>query len=352
MTIHPIMISDWLPKLGRQAFLAWVQFHSWKDPGVDQHQPFIIHLPLTKLIKQLRVGNSTFYDKILRPLWNYGLINLHHAKKGGHHIRLIVYSTPPNYEENMDKPLELLRDYDEDLTLTSILPKTEPIPKSSPNPQVRSVPFQSNGSNLKELQPEVVPLHTLNGHIPSTGISPDAKTATTLPTQRTMEKPLPIQEDHPASFNQDHLRSKEDKRDKKDKEIDLDLPQEIQTLLNRNKSLQERWPQILSVYHKCKEHPHFTPAAFCDKLEYCMRYPHNKAFFRAYLHKALLNEWKNPLQPKKKQPAKPKQSDVPVWITQQDERYPQRKNERNNGLTPEQQAEIDRLLKALMEVQP
>lgn len=357
ITVHATMMSDWLPKLGPQAFLAWLQFHSWKDEGEDPQQPFIIPLPLTQLIKRLKVGNSTFYDKILRPLWNYGLINLQYAKKGGHHIRLIVYAAPLNQPENADKPLELLRFYDEDLTLSSFLPKEEHIPGKPADPQPRSQAFQAttrNSSYSEAPHLDIVPIPTPNGHIPSSGTPSPSETAASLPAQENTQESLLIQENHPASLYPDHLRSKEDKRDRKDKEIDPQLPEEIRESIARNKDLQERLPHIVSVYHTWKEHPHFTPAGFLKKLESCIRYPHQRAAFGAYLHKALLNEWTNkPRTPEKSQLAKPipnVPNDVPEWVRTQAERYSHPNQPQNNALAPEQQAEIDRLLKALEEV--
>jgi hypothetical protein len=223
LTIRAAMISDWLPKIGQQAFLAWMQFHSWKDGEQDSKQPFIIPLPLTQLIKRLKVGNSTFYDKILRPLWNYGLINLQYAKKGGHHIRLIVYSAPLNQPEKADMPLELLRHYDEDLTLSSFLPKAEPIPGNAADPLIRSESFHTAGSRSSHREaphPEIEPIPLANRHTPPSGSSPHCKTPASFPVQDGAEHPLLIRENHPATRYPDHLRSIEDKKDLKDKEID------------------------------------------------------------------------------------------------------------------------------------
>jgi hypothetical protein len=346
LAIHSTMLSDWLPKLGPQAFLAWLQFHDWKDSGQDPQQPFVVPLPLTQLIKRLKVGNSTFYDKILRPLWNYGLINLQYAKKGGHHIRLIVYTAPLNQPEKADKPLELLRFYDEDLTLSSFLPKTESIPGTPTTSHLRNESIRKKENRppqIKTSRLEIEPIPLPNGRVPLSGNNPDTKTPVTLPIQDGDQNSFPIQENPPAFSNLDYLRSKEDVKKKKEKEMDQDLPEEIHSALLQNKDLQERLPQIMKVYHALKDHPRYTPASFRDKLESCIRYSHQKPAFGAYLHKSLLNEWN------KKQP---KSTDLPEWVITQTERYDPSNHSQNNQLTPEQQAEINRLLKALEEVKP
>jgi hypothetical protein len=129
------------------------------------------------------------------------------------------------------------------------------------------------------------------------------------------------------------------------------LPEEIRTALTQNKDLQVRLPHIVSVYHAWKEHPCFTPAAFREKLEYCIRYSHQKAAFGAYLHKALLNEWnKKPRTRTSEKPAKSVPTDLPEWVATQNDRYSQSTKPQNNELTPDQKAELNRLLKALEEV--
>jgi hypothetical protein len=66
------------------------------------------------VIKKLKVGNSTFYDKILRPLWNYGLINLQFSRKGGYHVQLILYAFPLSQPDKATLPLQRVRNYDDD----------------------------------------------------------------------------------------------------------------------------------------------------------------------------------------------------------------------------------------------
>jgi hypothetical protein len=135
------------------------------------------------------------------------------------------------------------------------------------------------------------------------------------------------------------------------KEIDHDLPEEIKKAIAQNHDLQKRLPQIALVYHIWKEHPNFT--GFRDKLESCISYSHQKPAFGAYLHKALLNEGnkKPPTQlSKKSPPINFVPHDIPEWVKNQNERYSQPNQPQNTELTPEQKAELDRLLKALGEV--
>lgn len=109
-SLHSITMIDWLPKLGEKAFLAWLRLHSWKKE--HGFSPFRIPLSLNRIIKRLQVGNSTFYEHILRPLWNYGLIDL--IGTSSKKRELILFSFPMNNPEKATCPLLPLRDYDLD----------------------------------------------------------------------------------------------------------------------------------------------------------------------------------------------------------------------------------------------
>lgn len=126
--LHSIVMVDWLPKLGEKAFLAWLRLHSWKKES--DTSPYPIPLSFNRIIKRLRVGNTTFYEHILRPLWNYGLIDLRQtaAKKK----ELILFAFPLNNPEKSTSPLLPLRDYDLDLPADDSPLLVEEVAKTAP----------------------------------------------------------------------------------------------------------------------------------------------------------------------------------------------------------------------------
>ena len=101
--VPTVAFSEWLPLVGDQAFLTWLRFRSW-SPTPDTESPSVISLPISHIIKQLKIGNSTFYDKILRPLWNYGFIELTPSEDDRRCSRITVYPYPqklPQTEQSL-----------------------------------------------------------------------------------------------------------------------------------------------------------------------------------------------------------------------------------------------------------
>lgn len=118
--------------------------------------------------------------------------------------------------------------------------------------------------------------------------------------------------------------------------------------------LVERRDGIIQTYHKCREHPSFHDAVFLEKMQSCITYPHDKHRFGAYLRKALFNEWNKSSSPsaKKSSPSSQRNclKDVSEWVFQQQERERMNVPLQKEGLNPDQQAEINRLLKELGEI--
>ena len=304
-SIDPMMMLDWLPKLGEKAFLAWLQLHSWKQT-VSSSSP-ILPLSMNRIIKRLKVGNSTFYDQILRPLWNYGLIDLQktHSKKNGQ--QLILYTYPNNDPDKAASPLLQLRDYDLDPPKAKAPITTEEIVQ----PQAPIDP-------VKEENPPATPL----------------------------SQPPAIQED---SLSKPTLPDSE-KRETTEEVTAFSLPQPLQEAIKREPELQKRAQDIEQVYHQCK-HPRYHHDLFLQKAQTCLRYAHDARRFAAYLHKSLMNEWNqfttsSPLPSRPKPPVKERPHDVPEWVWRQ-QYGPQEEPEE---ISPEDKAVIEDLLRRLGEI--
>ncbi|EOO23376.1 hypothetical protein ICM_05503 [Bacillus cereus BAG1X2-3] len=122
--LHFVCMDDWIEKLGDKAFTAWLKFYTWcnreEDANGNRPEDDVIPSSLTKVQKRLGVGKDTFYNKILKPLWNHGLIDVFEYKtknwKGQGSVNIIVYEYPQNNYDLAVQPLEQIRNYDTDYT--------------------------------------------------------------------------------------------------------------------------------------------------------------------------------------------------------------------------------------------
>lgn len=154
--LHFVAADDWIDKLGTTAFVAWLKFYSWcdrSDARLDKDND-VIPTSFEKLYKRLGIGKGTFYQKVLRPLWNYGLIDIEEYKnseiKGQKPMNIIVYEYPQNDRERLFTPLEKIRDYDKDYSSdarTFAKRKTQKtdrtIPVQGAVPDLNRGPYQS-----------------------------------------------------------------------------------------------------------------------------------------------------------------------------------------------------------------
>jgi hypothetical protein len=112
---HFIAADDWIPKMGESAYVAWLMFYTWANRADTDRTHDIIPNSLNKVIKKLGVGREKFYQKIVRPLWNYGLIDFHHYEVGKTtYLNIIVYEYPQNKAALATEPLQKIRCYDTD----------------------------------------------------------------------------------------------------------------------------------------------------------------------------------------------------------------------------------------------
>jgi hypothetical protein len=120
--LHFIACDDWMKKLGRQAFCAWLEFYTYADRTRTNSTTGGDSIPtsMNKIAKKLEISKETFYNKVIRPLWNYGFIDLQEVEIHGNLcVNIIVYEYPQNEPARATLPLEQLRNYDQDYLSTS-----------------------------------------------------------------------------------------------------------------------------------------------------------------------------------------------------------------------------------------
>lgn len=112
--------KSWVEELGPKTFIAWLQLHTLvdrsKEADMKYGNEFTIPNSIEGLAKVLGVSKSTFYRNVIKPLWNYGLIDLEEwrdqKKIGTKAMNIIVYPYPQNNKDLENKPLIKVRDYD------------------------------------------------------------------------------------------------------------------------------------------------------------------------------------------------------------------------------------------------
>lgn len=113
-----IVADDWIDKLGPKAFAAWLKFHSWVDRQDAGRKYDKIPYTLEDVANKLGMSKSTLYRTVIRPLWEYYLIDLveyeESQRKTQKPMNIIVYESPMNQHETEIKPLEKLRDWKKD----------------------------------------------------------------------------------------------------------------------------------------------------------------------------------------------------------------------------------------------
>ena len=121
--LYFVTMDNWIKVIGEKAFIAWLKMFTWTDRKGAKNNPQLwneskIPNSLNNVMKDLGVGKDTFYNKILKPLWNVGLIDLEEYEessvKGNKPMNIIVYKYPQNKFELAVKPLEIVRNYDKD----------------------------------------------------------------------------------------------------------------------------------------------------------------------------------------------------------------------------------------------
>ncbi|MEW9674053.1 hypothetical protein [Ammoniphilus sp. 3BR4] len=301
--LYSVAITDWLPKIGEKAFLAWMSFHTWKD-ATPSDLPAVLPYSFIQLIKRLKVGNSTFYNQILRPLWNFGLIELEKIP-GTNQFSLKILLYPQNQPDKAREPLTQIRDYDRDFNSCTTSAKENALSdeeRSHSSQRQSDLPIED-----KPIPPEEIPMDS-----------------------DSLSSPIDEPSAPPSSM-----------------EIPVDpLPSPLAQAIHANPELLLRKRSIEDTYRRCKNHPQYTDEGFLHKARTCVPYCHDIENFGKYLYKALMNEWNHPAyhrpsSPPASLPERP--HDVPPWVWRQIHEPPGP----TEKLCPEDQAIADGLLEKI-----
>jgi len=121
-TLHFVVMDQWVDVIGERALFAWLKMYTWckRDEETDKNQWDEARIPTSfnQIIKRLGVGRETFYKRILRPLWNVGLIDIEEYEdsdnKGSKPMNVVVYKYPQNNKSLEYEPIVEVRNYETD----------------------------------------------------------------------------------------------------------------------------------------------------------------------------------------------------------------------------------------------
>ncbi|RKD26484.1 hypothetical protein BEP19_16735 [Ammoniphilus oxalaticus] len=335
--LHFIVLDDWQDKIGKDAIWAWLQFYTWADRSQSEREHDVIPNSMNKIQKKLGVGKGTFYNKIIRPLWNHGLIDLQEIElksKGGHNpVNIIVYEYPQNDPALATRPIKPIRDYDKDY-------KTETRKTALKGGRPKK---EEGGSSHTEL--------------------PDPSSHTKLPLVPVQNYPSSVRE-HNNVLNQSNVLNDYNEMNKSQSinqisSSNFEPPQtyqsqieseSIKSIILKNQKMLDRLTDIETVYLAIKEKPGYSEALFIQTL-----FKANEAKisvpFKHYFLKAMMNNVK--AEEATTTQAQKKKTDMPEWIVNQSQSEqdtdPAASSDQDE-LTMEQKLEATELLYQLNEI--
>lgn len=131
-TLHFVVMDQWLDVIGEKALLSWLKMYTWcdrdrtkgdKPADINLWEQSKIPSSYKEVMKKLGVGKDTFYNKILKPLWNVGLIDIEEwaedPRSGQKAMNIIVYKYPQNDKPLSFRQLTAIRDYDTEYASTT-----------------------------------------------------------------------------------------------------------------------------------------------------------------------------------------------------------------------------------------
>lgn len=118
----PFAATNWIDTLGEKAFCGWLKLHTLVNrsniadtPGASAYN---VPRSIESLASLLKISKSTLYRTILKPLWNFGLIDLiewkEQVKLGQKSMNVLVYPYPQNDKNLENQPLIQVRNYETD----------------------------------------------------------------------------------------------------------------------------------------------------------------------------------------------------------------------------------------------
>ncbi|MDA1636511.1 replication protein [Bacillus cereus] len=117
---HFVAAMDWIDKLGESAYCDYLKLYTMADRSNKQREYDKVPRALASIWDELGRKEKYFRQKVLIPLWEYGLIDLieyqgERKQKTGHKpMNIIIYRYPCNDFNRMVKPLEKVRDWKTD----------------------------------------------------------------------------------------------------------------------------------------------------------------------------------------------------------------------------------------------
>src|SRR5699024_11783983 len=63
---------------GYEAFCAWLKFYTWCDRSQERSnkENDVVPTSFKKIMERLGIVRKKIYNSVIRPLWNYGLIDI------------------------------------------------------------------------------------------------------------------------------------------------------------------------------------------------------------------------------------------------------------------------------------
>ncbi|WP_255295844.1 putative mucin/carbohydrate-binding domain-containing protein, partial [Bacillus cereus] len=116
---HFITAMDWIDKLGESAYCDYLKMYTMADRRDKDREYDRVPRALSSLWEALDRKEKYFRQKILIPLWEYGLVDLveyqgEHARAGHKPMNIVIYRYPCNDITLLTKPLEKVRDWKTD----------------------------------------------------------------------------------------------------------------------------------------------------------------------------------------------------------------------------------------------
>lgn len=265
--LHFVAVDDWVDKLGNLAFISWLKFYSWADRSDPERQYDNIPNSLNTLVKRLGISKSTFYEKVIRPLWNYGFIDFHQYEKDKTiHVNIIVYEYPQNDPKLATAPIEKIRDYD-----TEYQSRARKVGKIGGDKKAKNskrqheeqegVVRKSNQGGGSEIEPGVVQKSNQGGTIFGHNNDPNEF--------NVLEKDNVV------------------KIDQSDNDA-IGIASVIQSIIDSDDRLTDRRDNIFAIYRLVKQELQYSDVLFLYTLRKVMA-ADVKGSFENYFMKALLN---------------------------------------------------------------
>lgn len=121
-TLNFVVVDQWIDIVGEKAIFSWLRMYSWckrdEESDNDLWEQAKIPSSFSKIMKRLGVGKDTFYNKILKPLWDVGLIDIEEyresSSEGNKPMNVIVYKYPQNNKSLAHQELKKIRNYNKD----------------------------------------------------------------------------------------------------------------------------------------------------------------------------------------------------------------------------------------------